>query len=415
MEKLWKLTGTMLRIGCLGFGGGSALIPLLEKETVEEKKLVTKEEFDADVLVASVTPGALPVEIASGIGYTVAGYPGMIAGAAGMALPGALFTIILLVLFWGGNGQILRQIEYLSVGIYMYILYLLVRYIGNVIRESKVAGSCGMVLFVMGIVFLTDCIAPTGEMSWLIFLPALCVIVVLMRSFKMEKEKKKNQPDKVLGKILIWLLVLCFCLLPVAFARYNFIPYIGKGLLSAYLSFGGGDAYLTVAEGIFVKSGMLSAELFYGSLVVIVNVLPGSILCKMLSGIGYLVGFEIGGTGIGIAFALAGFGISLFGSCTAFAMGKAMYKKLENRGGAERIVGWIRPVIAGLLLGICVSLVRTNIETGMRYGLSLPYIILLSALFYAGISWVEKRGWIRTGHLVLLVGIISIIICSIFF
>ena len=40
----------LLKIGFIGFGGGSALIPVIEKEVVEERGLVTEEEFDKDVL-----------------------------------------------------------------------------------------------------------------------------------------------------------------------------------------------------------------------------------------------------------------------------------------------------------------------------------------------------------------------------
>ena len=59
---------SMFRIGCIGFGGGSALIPVIEKEIVERQGIDTKQNIDKDVIVASITPGALPVEIAASIG-----------------------------------------------------------------------------------------------------------------------------------------------------------------------------------------------------------------------------------------------------------------------------------------------------------------------------------------------------------
>ena len=67
-KKELGLFASMLKIGFIGFGGGSALIPVIEKEVVEEQKLVSKKEYDKDVIVASITPGALPVEIATGLG-----------------------------------------------------------------------------------------------------------------------------------------------------------------------------------------------------------------------------------------------------------------------------------------------------------------------------------------------------------
>ena len=86
----------MLKIGFLGFGGGSALIPVFEKEVVTKRKWLTKEEYAQDVLAATITPGALPVEIAAGIGKRLGGSIGMLLSAICVAFPGAFMTILLL-------------------------------------------------------------------------------------------------------------------------------------------------------------------------------------------------------------------------------------------------------------------------------------------------------------------------------
>ena len=52
-----RLGMSMLRIGAIGFGGGNALIPVIEKEVVENGKLVTKRAYDEDVVAACITPG----------------------------------------------------------------------------------------------------------------------------------------------------------------------------------------------------------------------------------------------------------------------------------------------------------------------------------------------------------------------
>lgn len=73
MRKFISMTATMLKIGFIGFGGGSALIPVIEEEVVEKDKIVSEEEFNDDVMIASITPGALPVEVATGIGRQSSG------------------------------------------------------------------------------------------------------------------------------------------------------------------------------------------------------------------------------------------------------------------------------------------------------------------------------------------------------
>ena len=72
-----------------------ALIPVIEKEIADRQGIDEKQNIDKDVVVASITPGALPVEIAASIGRRKFGIRGMIAGAVMMALPGALMTVAL--------------------------------------------------------------------------------------------------------------------------------------------------------------------------------------------------------------------------------------------------------------------------------------------------------------------------------
>ena len=58
----------MFKIGAVGFGGGTALIPVIEEEVVNNNNIIDDTEFNKDVIIANITPGALPVEIAAGIG-----------------------------------------------------------------------------------------------------------------------------------------------------------------------------------------------------------------------------------------------------------------------------------------------------------------------------------------------------------
>ena len=122
MKKQFTFIESMIKVGVIGFGGGNALIPVLEQEVVNEKKLVSKDEYDKSVIAATLTPGALPVEIASGIGLHVGGIGGMLAGGVLMALPGVVFTVLYLMLLSGADSNILQQIQYASIGITAFIL-----------------------------------------------------------------------------------------------------------------------------------------------------------------------------------------------------------------------------------------------------------------------------------------------------
>ena len=114
------------------------------------------------------------------------------------------------------------------------------------------------------------------------------------------------------------------------------------------MSFGGGDAYLSIADGLFVPEYISESD-FYNHLVVIVNVLPGSILCKTLAGIGYLCGEAVVGTTAGgFAFAVAGFACSVACSCLIFYLVYHLYDRLEGCAIFKVIKKAIRVVVSGL-------------------------------------------------------------------
>ena len=73
MSKTRELFGTFFKIGAFTFGGGYAMVALLEHEFVEEKRWLTREEFLDMVAIAESTPGPVAVNSATYIGYKLAG------------------------------------------------------------------------------------------------------------------------------------------------------------------------------------------------------------------------------------------------------------------------------------------------------------------------------------------------------
>ena len=121
IQKEFKLMASIFKIGVVGFGGGTALIPVIEREVVEDQKIVEKSEYDKDVIVASITPGALPVEIATGLGKRAYGARGMALAAFLMAFPGVLMTVLMLSVLSKVDEQLFVQIECLSIGLTAFI------------------------------------------------------------------------------------------------------------------------------------------------------------------------------------------------------------------------------------------------------------------------------------------------------
>ena len=95
---LWKLFATFFKIGAFTFGGGSAMISIIENECVSEKKWLTHDEMMDITVVAESTPGPLAINTATFVGYKVGGVLGSVAATFGVVLP-SLIVISIIALF----------------------------------------------------------------------------------------------------------------------------------------------------------------------------------------------------------------------------------------------------------------------------------------------------------------------------
>ena len=97
MKNYLKLFLTFFKIGLFTFGGGYAMIPLLENEFVERKKWMKHEEFLDIVAIAESTPGPIAINSATYIGFKSFGFFGSIFATLGVVLPSfiIIFTISL--------------------------------------------------------------------------------------------------------------------------------------------------------------------------------------------------------------------------------------------------------------------------------------------------------------------------------
>ncbi len=95
MKLLWELFITFARIGLFTFGGGYAMISLIENACVENKRWITHDEMMTVTVVAESTPGPIAINCATYVGYRQKGLPGAAAATVGMVLPS--FCIIFLI------------------------------------------------------------------------------------------------------------------------------------------------------------------------------------------------------------------------------------------------------------------------------------------------------------------------------
>jgi chromate transporter len=136
---LFKLFTTFFRIGLFTFGGGYAMIPLIESDVVGRNRWVKKEEFVDLLAVAQSAPGVFAVNMAVFVGYKLRGVPGALAAAFGCVLP-SVMIILLIALFF-------RQFRHIWVvnnvfkGIRPVVVALIAVPVFNVAKSAKVGWS----------------------------------------------------------------------------------------------------------------------------------------------------------------------------------------------------------------------------------------------------------------------------------
>ena len=123
MKKYLSLFFTMLKIGLFTFGGGYAMIALLENEFVEKKKYVNKEEFLDMVAIAESTPGPIAINSATYLGYKRLGFWGSLVATVGVILP-SFFIIYTVSLFFDAFLSF-TLVEYAFRGIQVCVVYLI--------------------------------------------------------------------------------------------------------------------------------------------------------------------------------------------------------------------------------------------------------------------------------------------------
>ena len=95
MKKLFGIFATFFKIGLFTFGGGFAMIPLIEEEMINKKKWLDKDEFMDIIVLSQSLPGPFAVNASIFVGYKIAGVIGGLLSFLGAVLPS--FSIILLV------------------------------------------------------------------------------------------------------------------------------------------------------------------------------------------------------------------------------------------------------------------------------------------------------------------------------
>ena len=182
MKILWQLFLTFFRIGAFTFGGGYAMIPLIQKEVVENKKWASDDDILDIIAIAESTPGPIAINSSTFVGYRVAGFWGAFFATLGMVLPS--FTIILIISYILKEFQDIKAVQFAFNGIRAGVLALLIKALWSMYKKAPK----GLVSYiVMALSFILVAFLKIN----VIYVLILCAVIGLVSSFMAERRKNK--------------------------------------------------------------------------------------------------------------------------------------------------------------------------------------------------------------------------------
>ena len=180
MKRLWQLFLTFFKIGAFTFGGGYAMIPLIQREAVERRHWVSDEDILEIIAIAESTPGPIAINAATFVGYKTRGFWGAFCATFGVVLPS--FVIITLISFVLQEFESLRVVKYAFFGIRAGVLALILKALWSMFQKSP----RGVVSYaVMALAFVLVAVLKAD----VIVVIALCAALGLVSSLLAERRQ----------------------------------------------------------------------------------------------------------------------------------------------------------------------------------------------------------------------------------
>ena len=182
LKLLLDILISYIKIGAFTFGGGYAMIPLIQREAVEKHHWVTDDDILEIISIAESTPGPFAINSATFIGYRVCGFWGSFCATFGVVLPS--YVIITLIAYLLRSFLEIQVVQYAFWGIRAGVLALILKAFVTMFKKAKK----GVVAYVaMSLAFL---LAVFTEMK-VIFIVIICAIIGLVASLIAERREKQ--------------------------------------------------------------------------------------------------------------------------------------------------------------------------------------------------------------------------------
>ena len=186
---------TFFKIGLFTFGGGYAMIAVIQREIVDKKKWIGQDDFLDIIAIAESTPGPLAINSATYVGYKTCGVLGSIFATLGVVLPS--FLIIYAISFFFEAFLALEYVKYAFMGIQACVAFLIVNAGIKMLKHLKLNLFNG-ILFGVSMVSLVvfDLFAVNFSTIFYILIGGIVGVSVYLATDFRKKVKEKEQEQK---------------------------------------------------------------------------------------------------------------------------------------------------------------------------------------------------------------------------
>lgn len=196
MKKLIELFVTFFKIGLFTFGGGYAMIHLLENEFVSKKKWIEEDEFMDLVAIAESTPGPIAINCSTYIGYKKEKILGAVLATLGMCIPS--FTIIFFISLFFNQFLSIGWVASAFKGIQVCVVFLILSAGVKMLKKMK---KKPFNLIVMSATFL--CMVAFGVFAvsfssifYILISGFVGLLIYLIGYFKSKKSPEKKEGEQ---------------------------------------------------------------------------------------------------------------------------------------------------------------------------------------------------------------------------
>ncbi len=179
MKKLWTLFWSFAKMGVMTFGGGMAMLPILQREVVENKGWATDEELTDYFALGQCTPGIIAVNVATFIGQKQAGILGGVIATLGVVFPSVVIISLLAGLITSYSH--LEWVKHAFAGIQVCVCVLIFNAVTKLLKKSVVDVPTAVIfiLVLLGGVFL--------DLSPVWFVVGAALLGILLKNLEVKR------------------------------------------------------------------------------------------------------------------------------------------------------------------------------------------------------------------------------------